>query len=101
MDKSKAFGIGGYRGRIIFLGDGSEVLTDGDDTEMFDREDKDLVSQVSKSTPSTEDAEGAKAGETGKADKPDSPATVKKEAAETSSESKGGESKAESKTESA
>lgn len=45
--KGKAFGMGGYRGRIIFLGDGTEVLTDsaeageveevGDnDAEMFD-----------------------------------------------------------------
>jgi len=38
------------RGRIILLGDGSEVLTDSDDTEMFDHseEDKDLDSQVHK-----------------------------------------------------
>lgn len=53
MDKqSKPFGIGGYKGRIIFLGDGTEVLTDSDDTEMFDNaeEDKDLASQVSKSS---------------------------------------------------
>jgi protein phosphatase 2C family protein 2/3 len=38
-------------GRIILLGDGTEVLTDSDDTaEMFDRgeEDKDLESQVSR-----------------------------------------------------
>ena len=51
--KGKSFGVGGYRGRIIFLGDGTEVLTDSDDTEMFDNvdEDKDLESQVSK-TPS-------------------------------------------------
>jgi protein phosphatase PTC2/3 len=50
-NKSKPFGIGGYKGRIIFLGDGTEVLTDSDDTEMFDNseEDKDLASQVSKS----------------------------------------------------
>lgn len=49
-NKGKPFGIGGYKGRIIFLGDGTEVLTDSDDTEMFDNaeEDKDLVSQVSK-----------------------------------------------------
>lgn len=48
--KSKSFGIGGYKGRIIFLGDGTEVLTDADDSEMFDNseEDKDLESQVSK-----------------------------------------------------
>jgi protein phosphatase 2C family protein 2/3 len=38
------------RGRIILLGDGSEVLTSSDDTEMFDQsdEDKDLASQVPK-----------------------------------------------------
>lgn len=47
----KAFGLGGYRGRIIFLGDGTEVLTDSaedDDSHMFDNseEDKDLISQV-------------------------------------------------------
>ncbi|KAJ0107054.1 hypothetical protein J7T55_006932 [Diaporthe amygdali] len=56
-NKGKSFGIGGYRGRIIFLGDGTEVLTDSDDTEMFDNseEDKDLASQVSKKSTSTED----------------------------------------------
>jgi protein phosphatase PTC2/3 len=37
------------------LGDGSEVLTDSDDTEMFDREDKDLDSQVSKASASSDD----------------------------------------------
>ncbi|KAL3424324.1 protein phosphatase 2C [Phlyctema vagabunda] len=47
--KSKGFG-GNQRGRIILLGDGTEVLTDSDDTEMFDHseEDKDLDSQVGK-----------------------------------------------------
>ncbi|PNY26193.1 Protein phosphatase 2C [Tolypocladium capitatum] len=55
-NKGKGFGVGGYRGRIIFLGDGTEVLTDSDDAEMFDNadEDKDLESQVSKTSPSTE-----------------------------------------------
>ncbi|EPE04964.1 protein phosphatase 2c ptc2 [Ophiostoma piceae UAMH 11346] len=48
------FGIGGYRGRIIFLGDGSEVLTDSDDAEMFDQEEKDLSSQVSKGSSADE-----------------------------------------------
>lgn len=47
--KMKSFG-GNQRGRIILLGDGTEVLTDSDDTEMFDHqeEDKDLDSQVHK-----------------------------------------------------
>ena len=42
---------GGKPGRIILLGDGTEILTDSDDTDMFeqDEEDKDLESQVSKS----------------------------------------------------
>jgi protein phosphatase 2C family protein 2/3 len=49
-EKGKSFGVGGSRGRIIFLGDGTEVLTGSDDTEMFENadEDKDLESQVSK-----------------------------------------------------
>jgi protein phosphatase 2C family protein 2/3 len=57
-NKGKGFGVGGYRGRVIFLGDGTEVLTDSDDTEMFDNadEDKDLESQVSKSSTSAEPA---------------------------------------------
>ncbi|KAI1009218.1 hypothetical protein LB504_003341 [Fusarium proliferatum] len=55
-NKGRSFGVGGYRGRIIFLGDGTEVLTDSDDTEMFDNadEDKDLASQVTKNPSSAE-----------------------------------------------
>jgi protein phosphatase PTC2/3 len=47
------------KGRIILLGDGSEVLTDSDDTEMFDHseEDKDLDSQVHKIETAQEEAE--------------------------------------------
>ena len=43
-------GVGGRSGRIILLGDGTEVLTDSDETEMFDHEeeDKDLASQANK-----------------------------------------------------
>lgn len=56
-------GIGSRSGRIILLGDGTEVLTDSDDTEMFDHdeEDKDLESQAShwRSVPK-EDREGAR-----------------------------------------
>jgi len=41
---------GGRSGRVIMLGDGTEVLTDQQDSEMFDNgdEDKDLESQVTK-----------------------------------------------------
>ena len=59
--------MGGYKGRIIFLGDGTEVLTDSDDTEMFDNteEDKDLASQVSKDSGSDDKrpADGASTGD--------------------------------------
>lgn len=50
-NRSKAPGGNSQRGRIILLGDGTEVLTDSDDTaEMFDHgeEDRDLESQVSR-----------------------------------------------------
>jgi len=56
MDQKKSFG-GNQRGRIILLGDGTEVLTDSDDTEMFDHseEDKDLASQVNKGQTTSRD----------------------------------------------
>jgi len=50
-NKGKSFGVGGYRGRIIFLGDGTEVLTDSDDTEMFDNTDEDKASTDGSSAP--------------------------------------------------
>ena len=62
--------MGGYKGRIIFLGDGTEVLTDSNDTEMFDNteEDKDLASQVSKDSGSDDKrpADGASTGDESK-----------------------------------
>ncbi|KAK2603694.1 Protein phosphatase 2C 2 [Conoideocrella luteorostrata] len=72
--QGRSLGVGGYRGRIIFLGDGTEVLTGSDDTEMFDNadEDKDLESQVSKNNNSTsnekEDASSANTSASSKAD---------------------------------
>jgi len=56
MDQKKSFG-GNQRGRIILLGDDTEVLTDSDDTEMFDHseEDKDLASQVHKGQATSQD----------------------------------------------
>lgn len=56
-------GAGGRSGRIILLGDGTEVLTDSDETEMFDHEeeDQDLDSQVAKGQPtSNEENRGAR-----------------------------------------
>jgi protein phosphatase PTC2/3 len=56
---NRSRGFGGKNGRIILLGDGTEVLTESDDTEMFDHseEDKDTENQVSKGTPPTTDVE--------------------------------------------
>lgn len=53
LDLPRSRGNVGRSGRIILLGDGSEVLTEGDDTEMIDHddEDKDLESQVTKGLP--------------------------------------------------
>lgn len=53
LDLPRSRGNVGRSGRIILLGDGTEVLTDGDDTEMFDHddEDRDLESQVTKGLP--------------------------------------------------
>lgn len=64
-NKGKNFGVGGYRSRPILLGDGTEVHTDSDDTEMFDNadEDKDLESQVSKKSTTT-DKDAAKPTDT-------------------------------------
>lgn len=49
---TRSKGIGSKNGRIILLGDGTEVLTDSDDTKMFDHneEEKDTENQVSKGT---------------------------------------------------
>jgi protein phosphatase 2C family protein 2/3 len=59
--QSRTFGVGSYKGRIIFLGDGTEVLTDSDDAEMIDHteEDKDLASQVAKSSAAPQDTSSA------------------------------------------
>lgn len=54
VDESRSKSLGGVgssqRGRIILLGDGTELLTGADDPEMFDNgdEDQDLESQVHK-----------------------------------------------------
>ena len=47
---NRSRGYGGRSGRIILLGDGTEVLTDSDDVDMFDHsdEDKDTANQVQK-----------------------------------------------------
>ncbi len=84
-NKTKSFGIGGYRGRIIFLGDGTEVLTDSDDTEMFDNseEDKDLLSGMSKASSSETDSKDASGEEPTEAVKTEEPKTETSEDAKT------------------
>ena len=61
MDQRRGGGYG-RSGRIILLGDGTEVLTDSDDTDMFDHrdEDKDTENQIKKATPDTSDVDSAR-----------------------------------------
>jgi protein phosphatase PTC2/3 len=58
----RARGGFGNRGRIILLGDGTEVLTDSDDADMFDHseEDKDTENQIKKGTPDTSDVDSTR-----------------------------------------
>jgi hypothetical protein len=58
----RARGGFGRSGRIILLGDGTEVLTDLDDTDVFDHseEKKDAEDQIKKGTPDTTDVESAR-----------------------------------------
>lgn len=60
--------FGGRSGRVILLGDGTEILTDGGehDAEMFDQsdeEEKDLESQVKKGQASADESRNQR-GET-------------------------------------
>lgn len=58
----RARGGFGRSGRIILLGDGTEVLTNSDDTDMFDHseEDKDTENQIKKGTPDTSDIDSTR-----------------------------------------
>ena len=62
LDNQRTGGGFGNRGRIILLGDGTEVLTDSDDADMFDHseEDKDTENQIKKATPDTSDVDSAR-----------------------------------------
>lgn len=57
----------GRAGRIILLGDGTEVLTDVGDEDMFDSadEEKDLESQVRKNAPASDNARTDREGTPG------------------------------------
>ncbi|KAM7199523.1 Protein phosphatase 2C domain containing protein [Naviculisporaceae sp. PSN 640] len=81
----KSFGLGGYRGRIIFLGDGTEVLTDSaedDDSHMFDNseEDKDLISQVGGGEGEKKEVEGGEKKEAAVTEETKKPAVDEKTA---------------------
>lgn len=70
--RNQPIGLSGYSGRIIFLGDGTEVVTNSSpDADMVDvtDEDKDLESQVSKGEKKDEGGE-KKEGEEKKEDTP-------------------------------
>lgn len=79
--RSQQIGLsGGYGGRIIFLGDGTEVVTNSSpDADMVDvtDEDKDLESQVNKG----EKKEGEKKEE-GEEKKEDTPKATEEKASD-------------------
>ncbi|KAH0492295.1 hypothetical protein TgHK011_007254 [Trichoderma gracile] len=89
-DSGGKFSLAGSRGRIIFLGDGTEVLTGSDDTEMFDNadEDKDLASQVPKSAGKTEAKEETEAKPAPEAESKPADGSDKKQDEKTPEESK-------------
>ena len=59
--------LGRPQGRIIILGDGTEIMAGSDDIEMFDHdeEDRDLDSQVIKGAPNHEQDRGEREGTPG------------------------------------
>ncbi|KAH7094471.1 phosphatase 2C-domain-containing protein [Paraphoma chrysanthemicola] len=75
----------GLGGRIILLGDGTEISTDAPDSDMFDHEDedKDLDSQVDKyskdTSSSSRDREGTPGPQSGNAQVTESPSSVQTE----------------------
>lgn len=55
MERSRAFSV--RSGRIILLGDGTEVIPDQNEEELFDQtEDQDLANQVAPSTNAATDS---------------------------------------------
>ncbi|KAF1928520.1 PP2C-domain-containing protein [Didymella exigua CBS 183.55] len=81
----------GTGGRIILLGDGTEIETGGADNEMFDNDDeeKDLDSQVSKSSKTDTNREGTPGpGATEVTESPSSVATEKSDDKDTAGEKK-------------
>ena len=105
-------GLGGRSGRIILLGDGTEVLTDSADIEMFDNdeEEKDLGSQVNKAeggaTESRSEREGTPgpttpAEYTNSASTPNSTTTSQVETPSSTAKTEGSEMQAEPNTKAA
>ncbi|KAF3035490.1 Protein phosphatase 2C 2 [Didymella keratinophila] len=89
MDLDHRFRSSGTRGRVILLGDGTEIETDGADNEMFDNdeEEKDLDSQVNKFSKDDAKREGTPGpGATEVTESPSSVATEKSEDKDTTGE---------------
>jgi len=89
MDLDHRFRPSGTGGRVILLGDGTEIETDGADNEMFDNDDeeKDLDSQVNKFSKDDAKREGTPGpGATEVTESPSSVATEKSEDKDTTGE---------------
>jgi protein phosphatase 2C family protein 2/3 len=68
MDNHRARSFGGLGGRIILLGDGTEINANDPDAELFDHDDEDgdLEHQVHKAAGATSSDEEEEEGETEK-----------------------------------
>lgn len=97
MERSRAFSV--RSGRIILLGDGTEVIPDQNEEELFDQtEDQDLANQVARSknagTDSTRNEregtpgpQGMETGSTASAQISESPASTEDQEKSTSARS--------------
>lgn len=97
MERSRAFSV--RSGRIILLGDGTEVIPDQNEEELFDQtEDQDLANQVGRNTNAGTDStrneregtpgpQGKETGSTASAQISESPASTEDQEKSTSARS--------------
>jgi protein phosphatase 2C family protein 2/3 len=83
--KPVSYGVGGSRGRIIFLGDGTEVLTGSDDIELDDNADE---AEYLRNQGPGESEEASKETTTTAADKTDKTQTDKTQTDSTTKDTK-------------
>lgn len=78
-NQGQTFGAGGYRGRAILLGDGTQVLTTEESGEEWDNadEENDIKNQVPRSSASTDSKDEASKPTTNPSSEPSTSADAK------------------------